>query len=281
MAIVKLGNPLTEKFLQAGSTYETDGYGLLTAKGIYQLDQTVGGTAIVGGQVHPQYSDLFVHKFTLTRNSLLIDQVDADYVGIMSSVGTTTRPNVTASHGLTSEHITTHPNFFGPAAGFSTAIAGNGTTFTASTINPDYKVGGVFGAHFKGTATNAGGFIGFLDSSTAEKQYFYGKNQYLAPTTSFSGHIYTKDVAVVTSLRNAVGKTSTSNSFSGTKLLPDHVGTSWTASVKGSVRSTLMLSQVSFEDYCVTPGGTPIIFKVNYELRFNREGYPAEVYQAS
>jgi hypothetical protein len=279
MAIVKLGNPLTDKFLQAGSTYETDGYGLLTAKGIYQLDQTVGGTAVVGGQVHPQYSDLFVHKFTLTRNSLLIDQVDADYIGIMSSVGTTTRPNVTASHGLTSEHITTHPNFFGPSAGYSTAIAGNGTTFTASTINPDYKVGGVFGAHFKGTATNAGGFIGFLDSSTATKQYFYGKNQYLAPTTSFSGHIYTKDTAVVTNLRNAVGKTSTSNSFSGTKLLPDHVGTSWTATVKGAVRPTLMLSQVSFEDYCVTPAGTPIIFKVNYELRFNREGYPDEVYQ--
>ena len=279
MAIVKLGNPLTDKFLQAGSTYETDGYGLLTAKGIYQLDQTVGGTAVVGGQVHPQYSDLFVHKFTLTRNSLLIDQVDADYIGIMSSVGNTTRPNVTASHGLTSEHITTHPNFFGPATGFTTAIAGNGTTFTASTINPDYKVGGVFGAHFKGSATNAGGFIGFLDSSTATKQYFYGKNQYLAPTTSFSGHIYTKLTTVVTALRNAVGKTSTTNSFSGTKLLPDHVGTSWTATVKGAVRPTLMLSQVSFEDYCVTPSGTPIIFKVNYELRFNREGYPDEVYQ--
>jgi hypothetical protein len=279
MAIVKLGNPLTDKFLQAGSTYETDGYGLLTAKGIYQLDQTVGGTAVVGGQVHPQYSDLFVHKFTLTRNSLLIDQVDADYIGIMSSVGNTTRPNVTASHGLTSEHIATHPNFFGPSAGFTTAIAGNGTTFTASTINPDYQVGGVFGAHFKGTATNAGGFIGFLDSSTATKQYFYGKNQYLAPTTSFSGHIYTKLTTVVTALRNAVGKTSTTNSFSGTKLLPDHVGTSWTATVKGAVRPTLMLSQVSFEDYCVNPAGTPTIFKVNYELRFNREGYPDEVYQ--
>lgn len=279
MAIVKLGNPLTAKFLQAGSTYETDGYGLLTAKGIYQLDQSVGGTAIVGGQVHPQYSDLFVHKFTLTRNTLEIDQVDAEYIGIMSSVGNTTRPNVTASHGLTSEHITTHPNFFGPAAGFSTAIAGNGTTFTASTINPDYKVGGVFGAHFKGTATNAGGFVGFLDSSTATKQYFYGKNQYLAPTTSFSGHIYTKDAGVVTALRNAVGKTSTTNSFSGTKLLPDHIGTSWSATVKGAVRPTLMLSQVSFEDYCVTPAGAPIIFKVNYELRFNREGYPDEVYQ--
>lgn len=281
MAIVKLGNPLTAKFLQAGSTYETDGYGLLTAKGIYQLDQSVGGTAIVGGQVHPVYSDLFVHKFTLTRNSLEIDQVDADYVGIMSSVGNTTRPNVTASHGLTSEHITTHPNFFGPAAGFSTAIAGNGTTFSASTINPDYKTGGVFGAHFKGTATNAGGFVGFLDSSTATKQYFYGKNQYLAPTTSFSGHVYTNSTGVVTGLRNAVGKTSTSNVFAGTKLLPDHVGVSWTASVKGALRPTLMLSQVSFEDFCVTPSGNPLIFKVNYELRFNREGYPEEVYQSA
>jgi hypothetical protein len=279
MAIVKLGNPLTAKFLQAGSTYETDGYGLLTAKGIYQLDQSVGGTAIVGGQVHPQYSDLFVHKFTLTRNTLEIDQVDADYIGIMAEVGTTTRPNVTASHGLTSEHITTHPNFFGPATGFTTAIAGNGTTFTASLINPDYKEGGVFGAHFKGSAINAGSFVGFLDSSTATKQYFYGKNQYLAPTTSFSGHIYTKLTTVVTALRNAVGKTSTTNSFSGTKLLPDHVGTSWTATVKGAVRPTLMLSQVSFEDYCVNPAGTPTIFKVNYELRFNREGYPDEVYQ--
>jgi hypothetical protein len=279
MAIVKLGNALTVKFLQAGSSYETDGYGLLTAKGIYQLDQSVGGTSIVGGQVHPQYSDLFVHKFTLTRNSLEIDQVDADYIGIMSSVGNTTRPNVTASHGLTSEHITTHPNFFGPATGYSTAIAGNGTTFTASTVKTEYKVGGVFGAHFNGTATNAGGFVGFLDSSTAAKQYFYGKNQYLAPTTSFSGHIYTKNAGTVTAMRNAVGKTSGTNSFDGVKLLPDHLGTTWTASVKGVTRDTLMLSQVSFEDYCVQPSGAPLIFKINYELRFSREGYPAEVYQ--
>jgi hypothetical protein len=278
MALVKQGNLLTTKFVQPGSTYETDGYGLLTAKTFYQVDQSVGGTAIVGGQVHPQYSDLFVHKFTLKRNTLEIDELTVDYVGINSAVGSTTLPNVTASHGLTSEHITTHPNFFGPATGFSTAIAGNGTTFTTSTINPDYRVGGVFGAHFKGTATNAGGFVGFLDSSAADKQYFYGKNQYLAPTTSFAGCIYTNSAGVVTSLRDAVGKTSQTNSFSGTKLLPDHIGTSWTATVKGATRDTLMLSQVSFEDYCVQPGGTPKIFKINYELRFNREGYPAEVY---
>ncbi len=280
MAIVKLGNPLTAKFLQAGSTYETDGYGLLTAKGIYQLDQSVGGTAIIGGQVHPQYSDLFVHKFTLTRNTLEIDQVDADYIGIMSTVGNTTRPNVTASHGLTSEHITTHPNFFGPSTGFTTAIAGSGTVFTASSIAPGEWVGGDFGAHFKGNNINAGNFVAFKDSSTASKQYFYGKNQYLAPTTSFSGHVYTKSASTVTAMRNAVGKTSGTNSFDGVKLLPDHLGTTWTANVKGVNRNTLMLSQVSFEDYCVQPSGAPLIFKINYELRFSREGYPAEVYQA-
>jgi hypothetical protein len=280
MALVKAGNALTSKFVQPGSTFDTDGYGLLTAKATYLLDQSVGGTAIIGGQVHPQYSDLFVHKFTLTRNGLEVDRVTADYVGIATAVGTTTRPNVTASHGLTSDHITTHPNFFGPATGFTTAIAGNGTTFTTSTIDSQYKVGGVFGAHFKGTTTNAGGFVGFLDSGTAEKQYYYGKNQYLAPTTSFSGCIYTKDAAVVTAMRNAVGKTSATNAFSGTKLLPDHLGTAWTATVKGAVRPTLMLSQVSFEDYCIQASGTPLVFKINYELRFNREGYPGEVYQA-
>jgi hypothetical protein len=280
MAIVKTGNPLTEKFIQPGSVYETDGYGLLTAKSSYIVDKTIGGTAVSTGQVHPIYSDYLCHKFSFTRNVLEQDEIVAEYVGIQPAVGTTTRPNVTASHGLTSEHITTHPNFFGPSDGYSTAIAGNGTTFTASTIVPTEWVGGVFGAHFKGNATNAGGFLGFKDSSTATKQYFYGKNQYLAPTTSFSGHVYTKDVAKVTGLRNAVGMTSASNVFATVKLLPDHLGTVWSATVKGVTRPTLMLSQVSFEDYCVIQAtGVPQIFKINYELRFSREGYPAEVYQ--
>ena len=279
MTIVAKGNPLTTKFPQPGSVYETDGYGLLTAKSTYIVDQAVGGSAVMTGQVHPIYSDYFCHKFSFTRNDLNLDVITAEYIGIQPSVGSTTRPNVTASHGLTSEHITTHPNFFGPTAPFTTAIAGTGTTFTSSPINDQYKVGGIFGAHFKGSATNAGGFVGFLDSSTADKQYFYGKNQYLAPTSSFSGCVYTNNGSVVTAMRNAVGKTSNTNSFSGTKLLPDHVGTVWTVTAKGTVRNTLMLSQVSFEDYCVIQAtGVPLIFKINYELRFNREGYPAEVY---
>jgi len=283
MALVQTGNALTTKLLEPGGSYQTDSYGLITGRCTFAVNAANAGLAVVPGQVHPSYSDLFVHRFTLTKGALNLDSIEAEYVGLDSTVvsGGTTFPNVTASNGLTSEHIVTHPNFFGPSAGFDTAIAGDGTTFTASTINPDYKVGGVFGAHFKGTATNAGGFVGFLDSSTSAKQYYYGKNQYLAPTTSFSGHIYTNDASKCTTLRNALGKTSGTNSFSGIKLLPDHLGTTWTASIKGSTRNTILLSQVNFEDYCVPTGATPKIFKINYEIRYNREGYPAEVYASA
>jgi hypothetical protein len=273
MALVKAGNALTTKFVQPGGSYTNDGYGLMTARATYIVDKTVGGTAVVTGQVHPDYADFFVHKFTLSKGALEVDTIEAEYVGIQAEVGSRTRPNVTASHGLTSEHITTHPNFFG-----SSGIAGNGTTFVRSTIAEGEWVGGSFGAHFKGNATNAGGFTGFKDSSTAAKQYYYGKTHYLSPITSFSGTIYTKLLTDVAVIKAAVGKTSASNSFGVVKLLPDHIGTTWTANIKGADRNTIMLSQASFEDYCVPFNADPKIVKINYEIRFNREGYPAEVY---
>jgi len=281
MAIVKNGNALSSKWVQPGGTYTNDGYGLMTARVTYIVDKAAGGTAVFTGQVHPDYSDFYVHKFSLSKGALEVDTIEAEYVGIDSAVGSRTNPNVTASHGLTSEHITTHPNFFGPATGFTTAIAGNGTTFSVSTINSEERVGGVFGAHFKGTATNAGGFVGFKDSSTAAKQYYYGKTHYLSPITSFSGVIYTSNLGDITTIKNAVGKTSGDNTFGGIKLLPNHLGTTWTASVKGSTRDTILLSQASFEDYCVLSGGTPKVIKINYEIRYNREGYPAEVYASA
>jgi hypothetical protein len=278
MALIKAGNALTAKFVQPGGAFTNDGYGMMTARATYIVDKSVGGTAVFTGQVHPVYSDFFCHKFNLTRSGLDMDTIDAEYVGVDSAVGTRTNPNVTASHGLTSEHITTHPNFFGPTAPFTTAIAGDGVTFTTSTINLEERTGGIFGATFKGTATNAGGFVGFKDSSTAAKQYYYGKTHYLSPITSFSGCIYTTNLGDITTIRNAVGKTSNDNKFGGITLLPAHIGTTFTASVKGTARDTILLSQVSFEDYCVLSGGTPKIVKINYEIRFNREGYPAEVY---
>jgi hypothetical protein len=284
MALVSVGNELLEKWVQPGGSYTNDGYGMMTARATYYVDRTVGGTAVFTGQVHPIYTDFYVHKFTLTRGALNIDTIEAEYVGIKQEVGTRTLPNVTASHGLTSEHITTHPNFFGPTAPYTVAIAGDGVTFTDSPIATGEKVGGIFGAHFKGTATNAGSFTGFKDSSTAAKQYYYGKTNYLSPITSFSGTIYTKTLTDVAKIRDAVGKTSSTNLFDTIKLLPDHIGTSWTVTLKGVARNTIMLSQASFEDYCVLVNGAtsaPKVVKINYEIRYNREGYPAEVYTSA
>lgn len=278
MALVKNGNPLTTKWVQPGGSYTNDGYGLMTARATYYVDKAVGGTAVATGQVHPDYSDFYVHKFSLSKGALEIDTIEAEYVGVNSTVGVRTLPNVTASHGLTSEHITTHPNFFGPTSPYTVAIAGNGTTFTSSPIITDEKVGGVFGAHFKGTTTNAGNFTGFKDSSTAAKQYYYGKTHYLSPITSFSGTIYTTQTADIGKIRDAIGKTSGSNIFDTIKLLPDHLGTNFKVSLKGTDRNMLLLSQASFEDYCVPIGAAPKVIKINYELRYNREGYPAEVY---
>jgi hypothetical protein len=64
-----------------------------------------------------------------------------------------------------------------------------------------------------------------------------------------------------------VGKTSGNGTFAGKNLVPDYMGTSFTIGGKNQ----LLLAQVSFEDF-------GLLYKVQYELRFNREGYVASVY---
>jgi hypothetical protein len=114
---------------------------------------------------------------------------------------------------------------------------------------------------------NGNKFLGF---KKAQYPGYYGKTNYLAPQTSFSGHFYTTNAANVTGLRDRVGKTSATNQFNSIKLVPDYVGTSF---VNGT-KAQLLLAQISFEDF-----GT--LYKVQYEVRYNREGYEPETYAAS
>jgi hypothetical protein len=72
---------------------------------------------------------------------------------------------------------------------------------------------------------------------------------------------------LVVNLRNAVGKTSGTGTFASVNLVPTYMGTSFTVSSKNQ----LLLAQVSFEDF-------GLLYKIQYELRFNREGYVASVY---
>ena len=275
MAIVEQGDSLLTGMLQPGYKIQTDGYGLTTAVGVFKVDH--GGTFDFAnrGQSFPAsgFSYLKAHKATMSFDALGIATVSVDYVGIGPGYnsGTRTDPQITGSQGLTSESITTHPNFFetATALGFTgSPIAGVGTGSLATPAYP--AVAGTSPTEYAGnngaTFELATGrkFLGF---KKPEFKDFYGKTNYLAPQCSLSGIFYTTSSTIVNDHRNAVGKTSGNGTFASVNLVPTYMGTSFTTGGKNQ----LLLAQVSFEDF-------GLLYKIQYELRFNREGYPSAVY---
>jgi hypothetical protein len=273
MARVDTGNNLTSVLQQPGAKFQEDGYGLATGTIVFKaaITASVGGT-INRGSACPQgaYNYCKAHKYSVSFDTLNIATYTVDYVGIVPPA-TSTNPQITGSQGLTSEHITTHPNFFetSTALGFTgTPIAGVGTGSLATPAYP--AVTGANPPEYEGN--NGATFelaIGrkFLGFKKAQFKDFYGKSNYLSPQCSLSGVFYTTSSSLVNSLRNAVGKTSGDGSFASKDLVPTYMGSSFTITGKNQ----LLLAQVSFEDF-------GLLYKVQYELRFNREGYNASVY---
>ena len=274
MARIDQGNTLSTPLQQPGAKIQGDGYGLLTATIVWKADEGAAvGSVINRGSSCPITSlgTLTAHKYAISYDALNIATLTVDYVGIDSSFysGARTEPQITGSQGLTSENITAHPNFFSLATGFSGApIAGVGSgtlaapVYTAKTVTGGTEYQGNNGSRFQEQSGNK--FLGF---KVAEFNGYYGKTNYLAPQTSFSGHFYTTSSANVTGIRDRVGKTSGTNQFNSIKLVPDYVGTTF---VNGT-KHQLLLAQVSFEDF-----GT--LYKVQYEVRYNREGYEPATY---
>lgn len=273
MARIDQGNALSSAMLQPGAKFQSDGYGLVTATLVYKEDQTGSSTFLARGQACPiaAFSFCKVHKANTSLDALGLATYTVDYVGIGSGgiSSSLTTPQVTGSQGLTSENITAHPNFFELASGFSgTAIAGVGTgtlatpAYTAKTDVTPTEYEGNNGSRFAAVTGNK--FLGF---KVAANKTLYGKTNYLAPQTSFAGHFYTTTDANVTAMLARVGKTSGTNQFNSIPLLPSYAGTTFTV---GGLNQ-LLLSQVSVEDY-----GS--LYKVTYEVRFNRDGYNASVY---
>jgi hypothetical protein len=273
MARVETGDDLAAGLLQPGWKVSYDGYGLMTCTATYKSDRYGSFSFIVRGSSFPVigFTNLKAHKASISYDALNIATATVEYVGIESvyNSGLRTDPQVSGSQGLTSENITTHPNFFESATGFAGApIAGVGTGTLATPAYP--MVAGTNPAEYTGnngaTFELATGrkFLGF---KKAEFKDFYGKTNYLAPQTSFSGHFYTTQSATVQGMVNRVGKTSGDGSFLTIDLLPAYMGTTFTTSGKNQ----LLLAQVNTEDY-----GS--LYKVQYEIRYNREGYVASVY---
>jgi hypothetical protein len=278
MARVSNGNPLTSPLQQPGAKVVADGYGLLTVTATFKVDQSYDFDVLGGrGVACPiaQFAQCDAHKYNASFDSLGVATLSVDYVGIDLGVnsGLRTNPQVSGSQGLTSENITTHPNFFElySAGGFTgTAIAGVGTGSLATPAYP--AVAGVNDQYAGNNGATFEAAIGrkFLGFRKPEFKDFYGKSNYLAPQTSFSGFFYTSQSSHVTGLIERVGKTSGTRSFNSIDLLPSYMGSTFTIGGKNQ----LLLAQVNTEDF-----GS--LYKVNYEIRYNREGYVASVYAAA
>ena len=271
MARQDYGNNLATPVLQAGGKLSNDGYGLLTATCVWKAntdnDLSVGNR----GSTCPINANLSAHKFGVTYDALGVATITVDYIGIDPAVnqGEVTNPNTSGANGLTAQNITSHPNFFTAVAAFGGVIAGAGPYAQDSANNlapmvnnaPAYL--GQNGACFE--KPNGGRFIGFVNPAYPS---LYGKTQYLAQTTSYSGVIYMSEQAAVETLVESVGTTSSNEDWGTVTLLP-----SWAPVGTGDVGNKNLLSQVNVEEYGV-------LFKVMYEIRFSEEGWDQKVYAA-
>lgn len=275
MARISQGNALTSPLQQPGGKFADDGYGLITATVVWKSDQSASlGTVVNRGSTCPMAGASFcdAHKYSITYDSLGVATIVVDYVGIDPSIngGARTNAQVSSSQGLTTENITAHPNFFELATGFSgSPIAGVGTGTLAAPVyatkiltNAPNEYGGNNGTRFQEPSGNK--FLGF---KVPEYKTLYGKTNYLAPQTSFGGHFYTTSDLTVQGMIARVGKTSGTNLFNSIALLPSYAGATF---LNGTLHQ-LLLAQVNCEDF-----GS--LYKVNYEVRYNRDGYNASVY---
>lgn len=282
MAIVINGDDLTTPVLQPGWTVVDDGFGLNTSTTVFKADTTVDIDAFaVKGSDHPDptYSYLKLDKWKVSWDSLDIATLTIDYVGIDTAInsGVRTNPNTSSANGLTTENITTHPNFF-------TTIAG--TSYSQSPLGPlveikdplDYVTQvialqtviiskkqsyiGLNGACFE--SEEGGRFIGFVDPTYPS---FYGKTNYLTTTSTYSGVVYSTQLADVQALLALLNTATATNSWGIFELLPAWapigVGT-------GSGNKNL-LSQVNVESF-----GS--LYKIMYEIRYSKVGWHPLVY---
>lgn len=285
MAQVAKGKTLLTAEIQPGWTVQSDGFGLITSTTTYKADIAAPITSFERGQPHPDvfYSYLKAHKYQISWDNLRYKTIKVDYVGIDPDVGVRTLANTSVANGLTAENITSHPNFFEQAAGFTVGpLAGLpadfGGLYDDSTLGPPVTVIAVGGPNvgkpvvvpssegYNGACfeTGMGGrFIGFVDPTVP---YLFGKTQYLAKTTTYSGVIYTTSQSDVQALYALLGTATGSNSWGIFQLIP-----AWGPTGMGTYGKQNLLSQINVEEYGA-------LYKVIYEIRYSKEGWPPDVY---
>lgn len=290
MAIVINGDPLTTALLQPGWTVVNDGFGLNTSTTVYKVDTTFDIDAFaVKGSAHPDaaYSYLKLDKWKISWDSLDIATLTVDYVGIDTAVnsGVRTNPNTSSANGLTTENLTTHPNFFTADANFTTGpIAGS--SYVQSDLGPLVEIKdpadfftqiisgrviiiskqqsyiGNNGACFESEL--GGRFIGFVDPAYPN---YFGKTNYLTRSTTYSGVMYSTVLGDVQALLALLNSATATTSWGIFALLP-----AWAPIGAGSGGGNVnLLSQVNVEEF-----GS--LYKIMYEIRYSKVGWDSSVY---
>lgn len=274
MAIVETGNELSVLILQPGWSVQSDGFGLNTSSCTFKTDWSEAFSLNIRGTAHPvvDFDYMKAHKASVVYETLSIKTIKVDYVGIDPTVnsGNMTTPNCSAANGLTSQNITAHPNFFVHAGSpYLGAIAGPAPYTQDAPNNFAPNVGGspaylgLNGSCFE--KENGGRFIGFVNPTYPQ---YYGKTQYLAPTTSYSGIVYLDDASQVEVLVELLGTTTETAAWSTFTLLP-----SWAPTGTGSFGNPVnLLSQVNVEEF-------GLLYKVTYEIRYSKDGWELDVYK--
>lgn len=277
MAKVSQGNALTTPVLQPGYTIDNDGYGVLTCKAVYKCDKANAATAIVRGNSFTPDSRLKAHKVSVSYGALDVATITVDYIGLADTTSVYSLPNVSGAATLTTEPIQNHPKFFTSTG--SGGIAGPKPYSVSTTVKvlkpytdkgPVYEGG--FGSIFE--SKDGGKFLGFFSQSStdAAARKLYQRTSYLAPTSTVNGTIYTSDSTKVDTLLGYVGKTMY-------KRGPDSFGYLLPSYFTGTYKAAdedpqWLIASVHFEDY-----GS--LYKLTYELRFNKEGYSYLVYTST
>ena len=288
MALVKYGDLMNNAILQPGWKVQGDGFGLMTGTCVFKSDRlgNFNGAVIGSSLPNSSYNYMKAHKVGVTYDALNIATITVDYVGIDTAYTgrNYTNPQMVASNSLGSENITTHVNFLEQAAGWEGPIAGVGTgtpgapNYQESDIGPTVKNAtgapvksriGMNGACFE--KASGGRFIGFVDPRVRE---LYGKTNYLTPTTTFSGFLYTTDTAAPGKFIEHLGASSSNGTWGGqfaVSIIPSYVP----AGGNGEFGPKLLLSNANIERYAGS------VLKISYEVRFTDEGWSRKVYYAA
>lgn len=273
MSYIGYGNELSTLILQPGWSVQSDGFGLNTSTCTFKANHDEAFNLNIRGTSHPVtgFDYMKAHKASVVYDTLQVKTIKVDYVGIDPTVnsGNHTYPNCAAANGLTAQNITAHPNFFTVKTGYLGAIAGaspytqDSANNYAPNVNGQPAFLGLNGSCFE--KANGGRFIGFVDPTYPQ---YYGKTQYLAPTTTYSGVVYVDDSSAVEVLVELLGTSSDTRSWSTFPLLP-----AWAPAGTGLYTNPVnLLSQVNVEEF-----GS--LFKINYEIRYSVDGWELDVYK--